>query len=497
MPDPRWEPGLGRSGTLLRQRQPGLDSAEDFRVTQTESNRRVRDAAAEAATPTKAATPRQTQGAPIELPKPPPAPTIIDRFHKWARYVIVAKDHPAGEDPILSPAYAPTDGASSIAAGYAKASAIAARDGVRCPLIIMGGGGPWQENIALTSNSVDLFGWGNPVVEGLTQPTPTVTDVAIEDISFHTTIATSPAFVLPAAPPMGLTNYLPNSHFRFARCRFSGKQQVFLAQRSFYAEDCLFWQGQPLDYSLELAPCVIEQEDIPTTWSVLRGCRFYTALTSGPPETELVPMEANGWALKVSARRVGGGYLSNLLSYDGVFRTNSGASSGSGAIQSGVLLDDCYVYGSALVEGWTLAHQGGRQYAGIPIPERSGGVYAVLRGHDWVNAGGFIGAQYAIAIFDGCATHATNIAQTWRDPLTVNPLFAGRGAVLFRNSLQLERFDGTSAGAMRNVNATGMTIKTVMSATPAATWGVGAAISATDAGSQTNVGTLLWHPYFS
>lgn len=472
------------------QKDSGSRASEDVRRRAQAQTTVAQAPAAAAITP--------ANNAPAE--EPAAAPTFDDlRFHKWARYVIVAKKHFAGEDTVEQPAYIDT-----VIDGYAKAKAIAVRDNQRVPLIINGGGGPYIENVTFDCPLVDLFGWGNPTIEGHCTLSPDVTTFLAEGIAWRS-IGGRPAFLCP--PATNPTPQLqPNEWVQFNRCDFYGLQQAFYAQRRVVMDGCRFWferlpSGDFINPSLELAPCIIEQEIQPQAWwSILKDCKFYAGLYGSVPDTTYIPVHTAGYAIRVQAGLMGGtAVYPNLISNDGVFRTNSGSFGARGALQTGVFLDHCEIYGSARVRDWTLAHQHCTTYGGVLFEGQPGGIYAYISGHDWMGSAGFEGRQFGIVLFDGCNVHSNEaIAVGIRDPNTANELFPGGVAVFFRHSQQSNRFDGAVGGGSATfANGTAkMDVNTCMSSTPRLLWGSGPGINLTDTGSHTSV-AQNWHPLFA
>jgi hypothetical protein len=434
-----------------------------------------------------------------ENTEPPAAqtPPADLRFHKWGPgYVTVAKPHLFGEDPVVLPAYS-----DSVVAGYAKAKALATRDNRRVSLIVVGGGGPFVEDLDLDSNLVDIFGLGNPTIEGNTTLQPYVSTFLCEGINWHTTNEKPALFGI--SPHTLLPLLRLDRGIRFARCSFYGSTKAFHFQRRVVMDDCTYWfetlpDGTFVNPTLETAPCIIEMEEPQTWWSILRNCKFYYGLRQGAPESSYIPVKAEGYALVVRSGLDGGPPLPNLISTDGTFRTDTDSNAGTGAIQSGVLLDHCEVYGSARVRDWTLAHQNCLLYGGIPFESQPGGVYAYISGHDWSDASGFTGRQFGIVLFDGCNVHANEaISIGVADPFMLDPLFTGGVAVFFRNSQHMARFDALAGGSANFANGpTTMLVNTVMSSTPRHLWGSGTGLIPSDVGSHTDV-TLNWHPLFA
>ncbi len=498
-----------RDRELNHVRNYGPTDAPEDRTTDTEHKRRERRKQAAAVI---AAKPVAAAGSPAAAVVPPPAPpkppTVIDRLHKrWLAkgggIIWLGQDHDATIDsdqmPPLNPGYAKSGHASSIADAYALAvqwiTTGAVQPKARVVIAIMGG--RWTEQLVFTTDRVDLVGIGNPTIVGNQEIAPTLFDAYFEGITFET-VNGFLAMWLPSAPimPSPIISLRPE----FKQCTFIGPQKAFYAQRRFYAEECRFEQTQVQDVASEIAPCWIEMEMGPQVWfTFLRRCEFYVVLQKeanqpGYPAPQ-TPVSAMNFAIRVSALLEGlGPYQQTLLSNDGIFRASVDPTTGIGVIGSGVVLDDCHVYGRALVEGWTLIHLHGTQYG----PQPSGGAsYCRVRGHDWLSGGGFDGRQFGIVIFDESITHARIIAEIVRDPLTTNEAFPGGGAVFYRVSDHLQHAVVTGGAAVLSTTAVGY-LYPPGSYTGMTVWTGGAIIPVgTDVGSHVNVpAPAMWNPLF-
>src|ERR1035437_4277863 len=334
---------------LVKQRQTGVMTGEkglrDAQNSYTEFEFRQKDEGAAAVVANIPAAAPAGGGSFAQPRQPAPATPPDLRFHKFGGgYVIVSKPHLSGDDTVAEPAYT-----SSIAAGYAKAASLADRSKQRVSLIIMGGGGVYKEPLLCTSPLVDVYGWGNPIIEGNSQVVPTVNTACFDGLTFHT-VNEFPAIHVAAS--MGPALLIPANGIQFSKCSFYGSKLAFHGQRALSMENCVSWQeplpdGSFVDPALEIAPMLFEMPSPQSWWTFLKGCRLYAGLSQGAPDTGLIPVKANGWAIKVTSGIMGGPPLPNLIDFDGVFRTNSGAGAGSGGIQSGVMLDQCLVVGSA------------------------------------------------------------------------------------------------------------------------------------------------------
>src|SRR5581483_4240838 len=433
MGDPRHR-GANFDYSLQRKRNYGVSEPGQDRNVDDEFKRRLEDDAAQAAAePTPKAAP-SAPAATIVSPAQRLPPTPPDRFHKWAHYVIVGKDHNVGDDTPLAPGYNNGTSATTIADGYAKAAAIGAADGYRCPLIILGGGTPWDETLTFTSDWVDLIGWGQPVILGNSTIGASVTDVRVEGITFQSP-NDNPSLFMAAVSSLATDPLMKAPSFY--QCRFEGAQLGLYSQRRLYAEDCVFVQTTNPSLTLNVAPCWMELGNDQLWYSFFRGCRFYVNLVKEVTQSGYsypdTPVDGTGWAIRASARPGGGPYLLTMTSSDGVFRSTSAGSTGTGQLDNGVILDDCYIYGQLLCEGWMVAHRGGAQYG--PLGNNP---YATVYGHDYLDGGGsFTGRQFGIVMFDGCITHAKEVAEAPTDPLLTNPSYPGGAAVFFRNSLHV------------------------------------------------------------
>lgn len=462
------ESGPGKR--LFRTRNKGLVDGRDQLNQQTEHNFRQDSSSEVVAAVSEAASPAQTSS-PIRVDKPPKLVDIKDRFHKRGIvYIYVSKDHPADDDSPLAPGYAPNDKDSSILSAYEKALGLVEIEGVeRCVIRIIGG--TWAESIYHVSPKIDFEGEGKPKIIGTFTVAVSCTQTRIANIEFVSE-TTSPAFIIEQGFDM-----VWRSPIQLFGVHIHGPSVAFRSYRRFFAKACLFEQDQAQDITLEIATMEVFAHPADRWWSQMEECTIRCAGQSNPSFGD----EFYGYAIRASSHVLNqssdGGYLRGdlyLAGYEFWVKRNSG-----------LLLDNCMVYGGLLCECWTVKHRHGSQTGGVQVPDRRGWTYATLRG--WSIFDPMNGATEqipALVFFDNTDTKADAVARFVRDNNQSSPYTTG-GKVYFRNSLQLAHYDHAPGSAFYGDGATAYA-DCVQSATSAVGW-YGSAVGGTITDCSTNV----------
>lgn len=466
MPDPRWEAGLGKAGRLLRQNraQPGVsEDSSDFRVSQTESNRRVEDAipaAAEQQTP--AGTPILIASEPAKV-KPPEPPVVIDRLHKESLsfeggYIFVGKNHDTSETdqmPPVNPGYASAT-ASSLNDAYKKALAFQPRLKANARITIYVMSGTWIEDLTLMAERIDWVGMGRPVIWGRVM-IANIRDIRMTGIEFRSRDLQE-AVRVTIAPPPEPTFLSTYSLTKFFDCWFHGDQRALWTQRRIYLEGCRTWADTDTDPGLENPPFIVtaSPDDIDFTVSV--DCTHTAFLTLDMSIPRIMPPGVRrpvGYAIRVMGQ-TGPPPVPGLEDKTDAYLLHP---------MSGLLIRRGTVEGSLLCEQSVVLHEGGFQLGGLPSLTKSGGVYAIIRGRrlDEQQIPG-------IVQFDHAQTRAGLIAMFMSSPEQPGVLGWG-GAVYYRSSNHTCGYDGAEAAAVVNMGSVGEFYHDNQSATACPVWG--------------------------
>lgn len=356
--------------------------------------------------------PGQRPGRRREDPKPPELPQIIDRFHKWGRnYVTVSRDHFVGDDPIPNPGYAAENRASTIEEALIKARALVSKMTTnfyeRCVVVIFGGDYEEDLNIGNIYERIDLVGIGQPIIKGNTIigqiPEMLIEGITFESLNDEPACEFTPSF---SWRRMDLTrNYRAPMVVR--NCTFMASHTAMECYRVALFENCYFEQTEAHTQTLEVATVVVGIDLNMLAPVKFQGCHIFCY----PTYTPVLGNAYKHWAIKVTAK------VGYLLANGGYMEVPG----------SKVMLEDTFVYGGALVEGWQLMHRGGAVHHGIPMLDMH--AYAHIRG--WVVTDPFNGAIGQIpgsVHFDGTGIYSA-IAGIFRsDPGNAFPHVWGGSA---------------------------------------------------------------------
>lgn len=404
---------------ILKKRQYNMATNEhDARVTSVENVRRE-EIEGKAGGVLQVAGPgggRRPGGRPDDPPPPPPPAIIIDRFHKWGRcYVTVSKDHFPGDDPIPNPGYAPTNAASTIEAALDKARELVAKmteySFERCTVVIFGG--VYEEDISLDTRRerIDLVGIGNPIIYGNFLLGSTA-EILFEGITFESPNELPAMFMISAFSwRRGNPHLSYGPSVKFRSCHFFATHTALKCMRTALFENCYFEQTQNQSVIDEIATVYVGIDRNMYAPVKFQGCRIFCYSIGEWPTTS---HRYENYAIKVTAKTghplVDGGYQQ--------------------VENTSVVLDDCYVYGSALVEGWRLIHRGGAVHHGVPAPDLH--TYGVVRG--WVihtEMEGAVGEIPGYIDFDHTGIYSTMAAIFRRDDDQAHPHVWGGTASAF------------------------------------------------------------------
>lgn len=457
MGHPRQDKALSRSHQLiLKYRSSGKGSqinAQEQSVAESD-RRRDDEAVAQAVAGTRAPQSSPQGGVPVA--PIPPAPASVDRLHKDApSYVVVSHDHPVGEDPVANPGYAVKGHASSIVDGMAQAVYHQRTSGGRVVLQIWGG--QWNEDLVLNFGGIDVMGVDRPVILGHSLVLPPTMQTRVEGIIFQSPDNTEAMHVHPG--PCGLGTI---SEVQFYDCEFYGAQKAFVSQRPVFLDRCVGVQ-QTNPELLTLTPAMdFQAAPSDSVRSICRRCAFegYRSFDGFSGDYDYLSIAVRGTA-KVNNPTINGGYLQGTHNEPGLDNQFT-------MVRSGLVLDDCYVYGSLLNVGWNILQRGGAGHSGFPAPDARRGVYALLQGWDIYNNDGYYGNIPAQTFLDNTNVHSGYIGKFIADPAQATPYVRG-GTLWFRNSLHLTGYDTVAGTAVINAGSTGR-LHVLNSVTPSTTW---------------------------
>lgn len=376
---------------LLKDRQPGLESGEDFRRVQTETNRRLREGAVGVAA-------KKPIVAAVQNPNPQPPPTLTpgipDRSHKWWPYVVkVGNNHYVGEDPVVNPEYAPPSNISTLTDAYAMAKIEQAKNSYgRCAVFVYGG--YWTEDLTLDDPNIDFIGIGQPILTGRVTIAAACTQILFENFYFYRRISEG----VFASSNISLTiesaaeSTTPRSAIQIKNVWFDhncmavkcSRRTDFTDCTTVFAQDSFITPNYPL-WMLQNGNMTEPSEHI---WRLER-CKFY-AYQSPSYYFEMT------CALSITV-------VNDL----GTMWTPMGT--------SGVILTDCEVYGYTSNYGWRMQHFNYHGENGYFVNATSGSVHHLLFCETDQNIdaytyfdGGWVGCRYLVNCADfGAATGKT------------------------------------------------------------------------------------------
>ena len=405
--DPRW-PIDDDEKRLLTHRQPGLQPEEDFKIVQTETNRRreIEEAAAPAPLPVA------SQPAPDDqfFPPPPPQGPGPDRLHKWAPlYVFVANDHNPGEDPIINPAFRSATAIKSTindAYNFARNTlAPKAKPGQRIVILVIGG--YYEEDIEIVStgpgagveeydNIIDFVGLGKPITKGEWRVTSLCGTVLIQNFRMLQTVRNDLA--LRIDPRVDTRSpRLPGVTLR--DLHVYGEERAVEIQRQILCEDSIFEQATYAPNGISYTTANINVPFITMRyvggwrkWAIFRDCQFLGAATS------IKTIKGN--ILKVTSRQLD-------LSPDvaGSFDRNWEL------INAGVILQHSRITGWVENECFRLGHQECIIIGGSLYPAAAGGIYLSQASCSDPTMPGFGGGVNSQTFFDGGLINSAFIAR--------------------------------------------------------------------------------------
>lgn len=476
MPSPnRSEAGSKLTTNLLLDREPGTSPGEDFERVQVETNKRHSAQGSATAAAVKAlAAPVSPAPAFTPVPaQPPPSQLGPDRWHKEAAgvdggYIVLSPNHDPSETdqyPPLNSGYLYQAALPSLLDAYNKAvvmTRLMKSPNARVKIEIHGG--VWNIGQLLVNRSgVDIIGIGRPSLLGQITIGPT-SDMCVHGIKFYCppTITNGALFTVGFLNPQASPLLYQNS---FYDCEFYSDTIGSVFQRPFYAERCHWYQTSNANGLDEIVlPLVIQANGFDTIASRMQSCSIHSWLTA-PDINARGPLD----------RHPGGYALSFSVPGQGSFNTSSGDGPFAWATPK-LILDNCDIFGSLLVNQGDVEHDHCRVHGAIPIPTTTGQIYASLRGQPLFDStNGYIGSALAIARFDHCKVNSGQIAQAtiWNGqyPVGITPAtYPGECYVQFFNSSHRCRYDGAAAEAF-SVLGQGLGIADIAnSITGAAAW---------------------------
>lgn len=422
--DPRWTHITGDDGTpqkrLLPTRQPDVSKdvagpdegipGLDFRVPQTEANRRREFEAAAAPAPLMAAAPAQEPLPPF-FPPNPPTPTLgPDRLHKWAPlYVFVANDHNPGEDPVINPAFRSTTAVKSTindAYFFARNTlAPKAKPGQRIIVLVIGG--YYEEDIEILSsglgagpeefdNIIDFQGMGKPIVRGEWRIAPSCGTITIDNFRMIQTTRDDLVLNIERRTDVRPQRFpgvqLKNLHVY-------GEENAVEINRQFFCEDSIFEQATfapnnfaytSANINIPLVTCRYVSSW--KKWGVFRDCQFLGAATSN----RLI----KGTPLRVTSK-LRDDLPGVAASYDRAWQT----------FNSGVILQHCRIDGWVENDCFRLGHQQCVIIGGSLYPPAAANTYLTQYSCSDPLQPGFGGGINSQTFFDTCDINSTFIAQ--------------------------------------------------------------------------------------
>ena len=463
MPDTRWNLDGRRKSRLFDQRHIGDTRPAAQKAVIVETFKRVRQPILTLKEPNFAAGGGGTAGQPNTPPQPPTEALGPDRWHKRGRvYVYVSKDHiSTSDDTPVNPGYAPLNGPSTINAAYAFARDVLVPKvqfaSERVVLVIVGG--LWNEALVINSNEVDIVGQGMPVLVGESSVDQLCNEVYIEGIEFYTEGDKDGA---PAQVAMTVNRGLDIAHYphgsiMFRDCRFRADKTAYVEWRRTDHENTEIIQDVQWDQTMEIASAISYIEPAARGYSIFRNSRISCFVGFDG----LRGTVWNGFAFKATAKILpggpDGGYAKGILHNDEFIMQTSG-----------VLFENCSIYGSLLCEGSNVYHQGGAQFQGILMPAAHIHCYAVIRGWQVFDDNGAFNSIPGRVWFDHTKTHSGVIARFVPDPAQHTPYEIG-GELWYLQSNHTKPFDGAAA-ASAFVDDASCTVNVLRSATPCTTF---------------------------
>lgn len=424
--------------------------------------------AATVAAPPRAPTP--TIAAP-SAPALPPVMDLWDRVHKHAEtryggYVLIGPVHDQSDgDPFKNSGWPVlNDQAATINLGLAKAAQMLqkVKPSERVALIVLSSG--WTENVLIDSPRIDILGIGRPRLRGQYTVSPQA-DTSFFNLDIYGTDSTQPALwyhPVPPGPPLNFVAVPPGLY----NCHVYGSKRAFYSQRRLHVEDSQFFQAIDCSHETDFVGCVrFEVLGGEWGWSEMKGCQIYAyidgtnAMTSGA-----LPA---GVAIEARAMAPGDYYINKLADQDCWAHPSSG-----------LLLDNCDIYGALYVEQWAVKHRHSRCIAPLTGPE-VGGVYVQLRGQPLLDSGGaYKGDAPALVFFDHTTVKCRMLANALGWYTHIGPHY-GRSYVNFRHSEHLVDWKNVLGVAFGSDLQAVAVADIVQSPTPATTWqtaGVGWAV---------------------
>ncbi len=407
-------------------------------------------------------------GAAIPPPPPPPPAAILDRWHKGAvgkqgGYILISPDHGAdnlGQNPPFNSGWAPPLAtASTINAGLVQARSILniVRPGARIALLIVTA--DWHEDLTIDLPGIDIEGWGRPKITGNTI-VGLAADASFHNLDFQATSNQAPLWYMQSPPlPMNFLAVPPGVY----GCRFFGLRRAFYAQRRFYAEGSQFFQNDPTVGMADEAGAIrIEVFGGEMGGSHMTLCKIYSTIDSsdwsqwGPVPTAFA-IEAR--ALAPGTTNISG-VAANVYAHP----------------SSALVLDQCQIEGSLLVEQWFVKHLSCDMMAAKPFGPTGpagGGTdyeYIRMRGQPLPDGTGtYQSDAVALATFDDCTVKSRILARASQWPVTLGP-HAGKSIIAFRHSKQLGAWNTTGGVGFSAPDLAGGVASVVESSTVAPLW---------------------------
>jgi len=475
MSDPRHTKALGVKQLVRQKLDTGTDASSHAPLDK-EFKRRLKqpEATVAVAAPIPVSTP-QLVGMAATPAKIPPVQLGPDRWHKEASgsgggYIVLSPNHDLSETdqyPPLNSGYLYKASLPSLLDAYNKAvvmTGLMKSPNARVTIEIHGG--EWFiGQIIINQPGIDIVGIGNPSLTGQITINQT-SDMKIRSINGYCPPAISNGFLnMPPFPdPQQSPTIYKNS---FYDCYFYGDNIISLLQRPFYAENCHWIQTSGANGISELViPLTIQGNPLDAIPAWLKGCTIQSWLSD--PD-----MNAHG----PLGRHPGGYAISYSLRGPGPFATG-----GVGYYlwpTAKLILEDCNIKGSLLINQGEVKHIRSICHGAIPIGTNPGYVYAMLRGQPLFDSGnGYIGDAPAFARFDNCEMNSAQIARAsaWDGayPIGITPAtYPGKSLLQFINSVHRCRYDGPAATAFSGIGGGFANATIVDSPTGALAWPAG------------------------
>lgn len=457
-------------------RNTGL-GGEGAGIVHDETERRKEEAVAAAAPAPQVLAAPAVGGTGPAPPPPAPPPTIIDRWHKWSfnaagAYIYVGLDHDTkdtGQTPPPNPGYAPANSASTINGAYTKALSMLSLLKPTARVIIVVHSGIYVENLVINESRIDFEGRGRPVLRGQLTILPQASDVRFLDFHVDCPDVRQPGVhVMAKVPVPGFIEPMPFAPIQFYDCWFSAPTLAFYSERRVYLEQCRGWRTTlpptPFD---ENPPVVFQAAYDDFWWSHAVSCWFGADFNDynvpspiGLPPYNITVKKPSGFAVKATAKSPA--YPMPPIILGGL---TAQTDADYAHPTSGLMLVNCRIDGSLLVEGWTVEHKNCDCVAS-PSGE-VGGFYSVVRG--W-RFGDPLQHLPGRVFFDHSRVQARVISLFESDPMQPSNPMSGGGKTHFRHSVHLNNFNAPSAIPFV-VGAVGIgAADVVQSCTSAASW---------------------------